>query len=527
MNSRREGSRPSSARTVLAIALIALASGFAACGSSGDNSGSDGGDDGAASGGSKTLIVALRSNPVNLDPHTTTVSEDTNITNQIYNTLVGTNESLEPVPELATEWEISDDGLTYTFQLAEGVEFHDGTPFDADAVVFNFERVMSDEITSPQKEYLSPVKSVKADGPSTVVITLKQPSASFLGVLSTQVGQIVSPTAVEESGEDYGAHPVGTGPFKFVEWVADSRVIVEKNESYFEDGLPKIDGIRFDIIPDGAVALTAVRTGDADISLEVPEEQRELLDSEDGVSVVEGDGLRTDVMLFNSAKPPFDNVNLRRAINYAIDRQALVEGSLGGLGTPAYGMLTPSEWAYDESLKCFPHDVQAAKRELQEGGQSGTFKFKASVTSVPENLQSAEAIQAQLAEAGIEMEIVPVELTQAGEMLANGDFQAARLWSAGRVDPGIVYSDFYVSQEVRLAGDWKQQIFDLIAEGDQATDRDERIRIYRELQNVMCDQGVDTFIYHPKITAAVRDRVTDFQLPPDEHLRLKDVGLGE
>ena len=511
-------------RPLAAVVAIALtAGGVAACGGGDDGDGADTGQDKAA----KTLVVALRGNPVNLDPHTTTISEDTNVTNQIYNTLVGANASLEPVPELAKSWEISKDGLTYTFELQEGVKFHDGTPFDADATVANFERVMSDEVTSPQKEYLAPVKSVEADGPSTVVIKLKQPSASFLGVLSTQVGQIVSPTAVEKLGEDFGRNPSGTGPFKFVEWVADSRVFLEKNADYWEEGLPKIDAIRFDIIPDGAVALTAVRTGDADISLEVPEESRELVDSEDGVSVVEGPGLRTDVMLFNSAKPPFDDVHLRRAINFAVDREALVEGSLGGLGKPAYGMLTPSEWAYDDTLQCFPHDPAAAKSELEQAGKADGFKFKGSVTSVPENLQSAEAIQAQLAEVGIEMEIVPVEITQAGEMLSNGDFEAARLWSAGRVDPGIVYSDFYVSQDIRLGGDWKQTVFDLIAEGDRATDRDERIRIYQELQDVMCDAGTDVFIYHPSITAAVRDRVTDFELPPDEHLRLKQVGLGE
>lgn len=466
-----------------------------------------------------TLTVDLPADPQTLDPARSTVANDLLFTNQIYNNLVGANAKFELVPELATSWKLSSDGKVATFVLRRGVRFHDGTPFNAQAVVFNFRRVLSPAIVSPQKSYISAVQRVAALNAYTVRFTLSRPSGSFLAALGSQVGQIVSPAALRRYGDDFGAHPSGTGPFKFVEWVRSDHVLLTRNNTYWEKAFPKVDRLRFNIVPDPAVAVTAVRTGQADVMLSPPANSLSSVLSTPSVRLVRAAGLRTDFISLNSSKPPFNNEHLRRAVNLAISRSTLTRGLFAGNAGVAHGLLSPAQWGFDSRFVCATYSPNAVRQELATAGMPNGFSFDLISINQPDILQSMEAVQAQLAQFGIRMNIIPVLISQVGAINAAGNFEAIRLYAAGRIDPGIQYADTFAN--LQNLGSGRARIASLLTQADGTSSQSRRTAVLRQLEKYICDNSFMIYLYRPVQFAVVRSNVRNFVLPADGKLRLK------
>ncbi len=199
-----------------------------------------------------------------MDPHRSTAAVDRQVYNNVYGKLVDIDTKFGIVPQLAQSWEIKNGGLTYVFKLRRGVKFHDGSDFDAEVVKWNFDRMRDPALASPRRSEIAPIKEVKVVDPSTVEITLTAPFTPLLSVLSDRAGMMVSRAAVEKYKDDFARNPVGTGPFRFVEWVKDDHLTLKRFDGYFEKGLPYLDEIVYRPIPDSTVRFTAMRTGQVD-----------------------------------------------------------------------------------------------------------------------------------------------------------------------------------------------------------------------------------------------------------------------
>src|SRR5262245_45599202 len=369
-------------RTTLAFALLlALVTGCAKR----ENAPSGGGTASAPVQGG-TLVYARGHDSVRLDPAHETDGESFKVMDNLYENLVSfADTTTELVPELATRWDISEDGLTYTFHLRQGVKFHDGTPFNADAVLFSIDRQRDMKPPHPFHSIGGPytywqamsmddiVKDVKAADDSTVVFTLKRRNAPFIANLAMSFNSIVSPTAARQYGEDFFKHPSGTGPFRFVEWKKDDSITIERNPDYWGDKA-HLDRVVFRVIPENTVRLLALEEGSVQGLDGLNTELAKRLQAEGKYNLLMQPGMNVGYLAMNMDKPPFDKKEVRLAINYAIDRDAIVKGLYGGFGTPAVNPMPPTLWGYNTSVVAYPHDPAKAKELLAQAGFPNGFK---------------------------------------------------------------------------------------------------------------------------------------------------------
>ncbi len=278
-----------------------------------------------------TLRVGLSADPAELDPHLTSLTAAWHVIEFVYNTLVTTNAALEPVPSLAEDWTISDDGITYTFMLRSGVKFHNGRDLVAEDVKYSYERILTDP-ASPNASELASVDTIEVPDDSTVVITLKAPDSSFLAKLMGSSLSIVPKEAVEEFG-DLKQNMVGTGPFKFVEYVPNSMVTLEANPDYWEEGIPYVDGMELQIIPDQTARSTALTSGTVDFIEYAPVQDLPIYESDDTIVVTGDENTNIRYMALNVSREPFDKLEVRQAIAKVIDRQPIVDSAVFGAGT--------------------------------------------------------------------------------------------------------------------------------------------------------------------------------------------------
>src|SRR5262245_36922476 len=325
----------------------------------------------AAAQPSGTLVVGLVAEPVNLDPAQVTDLNSTRVGRRIVETLVTyPEESTQVVPGLAESWTIARDGLTYTFKLRKGIKFHDGTPFDAEAVKFSIERQINPEHPFNKLGkypfagyFFGNVKAVEVVAEDTVQFVLKEPRASFLAVLTAGAASIVSPTAVRKHGADYALTPVGTGPFKFVQWDRGQRVVLEKNPAYWKFPV-KLDRVVYRPIVEDQARLTELLTGSLDLIVGVPPDFVGQLETGGKVSVLRQVGAHVWYLGINNQKKPFDDKRVRQAMNYAVNKEAIVRDVLKGTGAMSVGPVLPKTWGAEGALKPYPYDPERAKKLL-------------------------------------------------------------------------------------------------------------------------------------------------------------------
>src|SRR5918998_5011212 len=292
-----------------------------------------------------TLYVALDAEPPELDPNLSSAYVDRQVMASLYDKLVDIDQDGEIVPMLATSYEVSDDDLVYTFHLREGIKFHDGTEFNAEAVKYNLDRYQEED--SVRSTEVEPIESVEVVDEYTVRVTLSEPFAPFLAVLTDRAGIMASPKALEENNGRISKNPVGTGPFEFVERVRGDHITVERNQDYWRDGLPKIDSIEYRGIDDENVQYQNLQSGELDLIDSIPfVEFRELQESDDYEVSMEP-GLGYQGIWLNVTQPPFDNKQLRKAVYRLVDPEAIVKAVRRKVGgTPANSPFTQAAWAH-------------------------------------------------------------------------------------------------------------------------------------------------------------------------------------
>jgi peptide/nickel transport system substrate-binding protein len=354
--------------------------------------------------------------------------------NNIYNSLLATTPppELKIVPDLAKSWEVLDEGRTYVFHLHEGVTFHDGTDFDAPAAKWNIERIIDPEVKSWIRPYYEDIEQVEAVDKYTLRIRLKEPSSALPIALGGYYQGILmaSPKAFETYGQDWLRHPVGTGPFKFKEWIPGERVILEKNPNYFKKGLPYLDTLEYRIMKDPLTASTALRAGEIDFFARVPMQQVPILERSQGIQVVTGLEMAPTMGFLNMRVKPFDDVRARRAIGgYGIDRVEIARVAFQGRAKPLVSVLAPGVQDAIDLNEMYPYRPDEAKRLLKDLGydEKNPLRFTILISNQDLTMSDVVAlIKNQLAKIGVEAKIQLVDaVTMVDRILVKHDFEMA------------------------------------------------------------------------------------------------------
>jgi peptide/nickel transport system substrate-binding protein len=472
-----------------------------------------------------TLRVRVGSDYTTLDPVYNTMPTERTVLHQVVNTLVRMDRTLHVVPELAESWKW-DSETSLTLSLRKGVKFHDGTDFDAAAVKFNIDRVMDPATKSRLRAELSEVKSVEVVDPHTVRFLLNYPSAGLLATLSHAPAMILSPAAVRKLGPDAARQPVGTGPFRFVEWVRDDHVTVERFDGYWDHGLPYLDRIVFRPVPDTNVAVLGLKTGTLDLIDSVEPKDVAGLRGRRDLVYVESPGLNYYMIRLNLAQPPFEHRAVRQALASVIDREAIAKGLFFGTVPVASGPITPASWAFSPELKGYGHDVARARALLADAGKVGGVRFEMQTLPDPLTRRMGEAIKAQAAEAGIDITLAPGESGKLMQNSLSGNYQAMLSYRTGMEDPdGSTFRDFYSTGPFNRMKYSSPRMDELLVKARSTFSMDERKALYFEVQKLVLEDSPMVFLVVMPTGQAMSARVKNFIHYPNREIYLRDVWM--
>lgn len=478
-----------------------------------------------------TLIVSQSGDPGALNPAITTSGGTHPVTDQIFNGLVGLDEQLNPVPELAEQWAIEDEGRAYRFALRRGVTWHDGQPFTSADVKFTFEEALL-KFHSRTRAALEPlVVSIEAPDSHTVVMRLRRPYSALLQRLDVVEASIIPKHRY--AGQDLmkpqgSLHPIGTGPFRFVSFAPGNNVILERNPDYFRPGLPQVDRLIFRILPEVSTAVAALERGEVDYVGSVSGPDIARLRSTPGIEVVPGTGgsggsVCQDVLIPNVMKPPFNDVRVRRAFAHTLDRRVIVDRVYFGQGRPATGPISHLlAWAYTPEVRQYPHDLAEAGRLLDEAGfkpRPSGERMAITFTHAQTQQRLALALRDQLKAAGITLHLRSMDFnSQVNEVFVKRAFDLGMASYCNGADPEIGVRRVYVSSNIgpypfsNGAGYRNARVDALFDEGAAPSDRAERRKAYVEIQKILAEEVPYFWLIDSEGLRAYRNTFTGFRL---------------
>ena len=392
-----------------------------------------------ASGGAEnatqrnTLVFGLSGNPDTLDPHATTGTLTFQTMRSVYDTLLEPDRNGTLVPALATSWESHDDGRRWVFELRRDVVFHDGTSLDSADVAASLNRLRDESFGSPNAHEFAEISAVRVLEPYRVEIELERAHAPLLATLASGWSAIL-PEELIAADHDFGAQPVGTGPFRFVEWVRDSEIVLERNTEYWQEGRPFLDGVVFRIITEQSVLAQALAAGQIDVADLVVEPELSLLRDTPGVTIYEGTSALVMVLAINTAREPLDDLRVRRGINAAIDKQAVMDTAYAG-GVEVATFMDAGNAYYRDYTDIYEYDPEFASTVAADTDFPGEL-----VISVPQNyephVRAAELYHEMLRQAGFPVRIQLVEWsTWLGDVYQGGQFDLTVIGHTGKLDP--------------------------------------------------------------------------------------------
>lgn len=476
------------------------------------------------------LRAGLDADPPNMDPHQSIAAVDRQVFQNLYDKLVDVNQDLEIIPMLAMSWTITNNGRTYTFRLRPNVVFHDGTPFNAEAVRYNFERMRDPAFASPRRGEIALVERVTAVDPLTVQFDLEKPFSPFLSVLSDRAGMMVSPAAARRLGRDFAREPVGTGPYRFVEKRPQERIVLERFDRHWDRTAGNVDRIIYRPFPDEQARLANLLAGELDIINIPPATAVPELKTDSRVRMLERAGLAWQGVWLMVQGAPFNNRALRQALNATIDRRALVRVVFGETVTPANGPFPPGLLGHDAgpNARIPERNLDLARAKLREAGQPAGFSFTLKIVPGRQEQQVGQIIQSMAGEAGIR---VSLEIVEFGTLLSQISppahrFEAARLGWSGRPDPdGNIYSFFVTGGGLNNSNYSNQRLDDLLDAARILTTTDLRRRAYAEILNILNEDMPYLFLWWPKDYKPMSPRLQGFSHVPDGMMRFRSVWL--
>ena len=467
------------------------------------------------------LIVGCGLEPETIDPHVQDRAMRCGILRAIYDTLLVKSADGALLPWLATSWEVSDDGLHYTLELREDVKFHDDTPFNAEAVCFNFDRIVDPATESRSAiRFVGPYDSCEVVDEFTAQVNMKEPFGPFLEGLAISELAMVSPTAVETYGDQYEMNQVGTGPFRWVEHVLNDHLTLERNadynwapEIYQHQGPAYLDRVTIRFIPESATRVGALEIGEVHLIDDVPPRDAARLGTNHSLVLYNNDfPLDARHYPINVSKPPTDDPKVRRAMNMAVDRQSVVSTLYVSMWPEAYNYFGPELLFYDQSVTDkyaseYAYDPEAAGALLDEAGwvvAADGMRYKdgqpLKVILVAASMKDVhELVQAELREVGIDMEVGMYGVLEFFEKCGNGE--ANLCWLGGRIapDPGLDLYDFLKSGGQY---DWTKhqnaRLNELLDLGRSTADAEERQEVYSEIQDILMAEALVLPVFWPR-----------------------------
>ena len=483
----------------------------------------------AASGQPKRggiLKVGLQADPTSLDPQKTSLTALFHVTEHIYSQLVRLKPDLTVEPDLAEKWDISPDGKIYTFTLRKGVKFHSGKPLTSADVKYTFARLVDPATASPNASVLSSVESVTAPDDNTVVITLKKADASFLTNLTGPSTVIINQEAVEKNG-DLTKTADGTGPFKFKEYVPNTRVVLERNPDYWEAGKPYLDGIEMTIASDDTARTAAVRTGTVDFIEYAPLKDIPSLKSDSSLALAGDQNTNIRFIGLNVTRKPFSDLRVRQAIAAVTDRDAVLGPAVFGFGTSTLEIFPPGYWA-GLGTKPGTADVAKAKQLMADAGYADGFNTTILSWSQYSFLSNAAVVvQDQLKQIGINADVNLEENAAFIKDYLDNNFDLTVSGTSAYVDPNDIYlRNFGTGQASNAVRYSNPKADDLIAQGVATTDPEARKKIYQQLQQLLLDDVPWVNLYIANQFEAMKTYVKGYtHIPTGTNYTLKDVWL--
>lgn len=509
---------------VLAIVIMFLAG----C-STGEKAASTEGGEAKAAGAEDTLIIARLSDAESLDHQFMSTINAASVTHgKVYEGLVGRDKSAELQPLLAESWEQLDD-TTWEFKLRQGVKFHDGTEFTAEAVKATFDRLLDPEVGSPRAGVLAMVEEIKIIDDHTVQFLLSEPYSPLLSILASHEGGIINPKAIEEFGGDDIQKPNGTGPFKFESWTPGQVIVLTRNEEYW--GTPaKVGRVEFKVVPEETTRTSMVETGEAHIAEPLSISQFAAVDASQSSEVYQSEGFGTEYITFNVEKEPFDDVKVRKAVAHAIEMDAIRKGVYNNIGGEANSLLGSKVFGYHDGLETYEYNLSEAKRLLAEAGYPDGLEVKLTTMDNKERISLAEVVQSQLKGIGIKVNIEVMEYGTFVDTTHSGDTEMIiTSWRNATGDADYNQYNLMHSSSKGANGNTSfyanAEVDDLIEQARKESDSAKRIELYAKAQDIQMEEVIYIPVRVIENVAVMSKNVSGFGISPSGYLELNNVSI--
>lgn len=470
---------------------------------------------------SGNLIAAIAGEPDQLDPHKTTAYFSFEVLENVFDTLVAPDANLEMRPALAESWQVSPDQLTWTFRLRQGVTFHDGSPFTADDVVYSYRRIIDEQLANVDK--FSAVTDVRAADPATVTITVKQPTPNLLTNLGGFKGMAIVQRRNVETRQ-IATHPIGTGPFAFTGQKSGDSITLTANPSYW-GGAPAVSGVTFRFISEPSTALSALQAGEIDWTDSIPPQRVAQLKDDDSLALAVTPSNDYWYLALNQAREPWNDVRVRQAIAYGIDRDAIVQATSYGTAQ-ANQLAIPQGNPWYTSYGAYSYDLDKARDLLKDAGATPQNLDMLVTSEYPETVTAAQIIADNLAPLGIRVNIRTVDFATWLDEQNNGNFDMLMMGWLGNIDP----DDFYYAQH-HTDGTSNAQKFSnpevdrLLDAGRVETDLDRRKADYAKAASIIADQVSYLYLYNPSVIQAWTTNLSGFESRRDGAIRFASADL--
>ena len=484
----------------------------------------------------KDVVVAVGSNFTTLDPYDANDTLSQAVAKSFYQGLFGLDKDMKLENVLAQSYTVSADGLIYTIFLRQGVKFQDGTDFDAAAVKANLDRASDPDNSLKRYNLYKNIDLTEVVDRYTVKIILKQPFSAFINILAHPATAMISPAALKKYGKDIGFHPVGTGPYELEAWNQTDFVKVKKFDGYWQKGQPKLDSITWRPVVDNNTRAAMLQTGEAQFAFPIPYEQAEVLKRNSKLELVASPSIMQRYISMNVTQKPFDNPKVREAINYAINRPALVKVAFAGFATPATGVLPPSI-PYSQAYQPWPYDPAKARELLKEAGYPQGFS---TTLWSSHNHSTAQKVlqftQQQLAQVGIKVQVTAMDAGQrAAEVEGKGQKESGvRMfytgWTASTGEADWALSPLFASQN------WPPTLFNTafysnpqvdkdLNDALKTTDAQEKTRLYKDAQDTIWKESPWVPLVVEKLVSAHSKNLTGFYIQPDTGFSFEQADL--
>jgi len=484
--------------------------------------------------GAGTVTVGLFADAISLDPEDTNDSLSQSIERAIYDGLLGFTPDMKIKPQLAVSWEASKDARIFTFQLRQGVRFHDGTPFNAQAVKLNFDRARDPKLQLKKLSLYEEIASVDVINDSTVRFTLRSPFGAMLFTFAHPSSQIISPSALQKGNAYVARNPVGTGPFKFASWTPGQEIVLDRNADFWEKGEPKVDRLVIKPVVEDASRIAMLLSGEAQFVFPVPGIQVDTINKARGTRIDKRWSIFAYEVTLNTQHEPYRSLGVRQALNYAIDKEAIVKVVLRGLARPLDAPMAPGVVGYSRvQAGGWPYDVGKAKALLAEAGFPKGFETTLWLSNESQAMRVGEAIQQMLGNVGVTVHLTPMEagtlqnsqfkpfaenqsqmnLTQQAPSTGDADWGLRPKYDSSSWPPVLRNFSFYKNPDV------DKLLLDALSTADQAA----RARYYAAASAIIWKDAPSIFLFNPQLIAGVRNDTTRIYMLPDGTMDLRQA----